>query len=154
MVELPLEQLHPFRDHPFKVLDDDAMRETVESVERFGVLVPAIARPDPEGGYELVAGHRRHRACELAGMDTMPVIVRELDDDAATILMVDSNLQRETILPSERAFAYKMKMEALRRTAGRPAKNNSDNLSGILKPQIGLGKRLVKVGAKCNAISA
>ena len=113
-MELPLEQLHPFRDHPFKVLDDDAMRETVESVERFGVLVPAIARPDPEGGYELVAGHRRHRACELAGMDTMPVIVRELDDDAATILMVDSNLQRETILPSERAFAYKMKLEAMK----------------------------------------
>lgn len=129
-MELPLEQLHPFRDHPFKVLDDDAMRETVESVERFGVLVPAIARPDPEGGYELVAGHRRHRACELAGKETMPVIVRELDDDAATILMVDSNLQRETILPSERAFAYKMKMEALRRTAGRPAKNNTRQLVG------------------------
>ena len=124
MVELPLEQLHPFRDHPFKVLDDDAMRETVESVERFGVLVPAIARPDPEGGYELVAGHRRHRACALAGMDTMPVIVRELDDDAATILMVDSNLQRETILPSERAFAYKMKLEAMKRQAGRPTKEN------------------------------
>ena len=113
-MELPLEQLHPFRDHPFKVLDDDAMRETVESVERFGVLVPAIARPDPEGGYELVAGHRRHRACELAGKETMPVIVRDLDDDAATILMVDSNLQRETILPSERAFAYKMKLEAMK----------------------------------------
>ena len=129
-MELPLEQLHPFKNHPFKVLDDDAMRETVESVERFGVLVPAIARPDPEGGYELVAGHRRHRACELAGRETMPVIVRELDDDAATILMVDSNLQRETILPSERAFAYKMKMEALRRTAGRPAKNNSRQLVG------------------------
>ena len=129
-MELPLEQLHPFKNHPFKVLDDDAMRETVESVERFGVLVPAIARPDPEGGYELVAGHRRHRACELAGKETMPVIVRELDDDAATILMVDSNLQRETILPSERAFAYKMKMEALRRTAGRPAKNNSRQLVG------------------------
>ena len=123
-MELPLEQLHPFRDHPFKVLDDDAMRETVESVERFGVLVPAIARPDPEGGYELVAGHRRHRACELAGKETMPVIVRELDDDAATILMVDSNLQRETILPSERAFAYKMKLEAMKRRAGRPAKEN------------------------------
>ena len=98
--------------------------ETVESVERFGVLVPAIARPDPEGGYELVAGHRRHRACELAGKETMPVIVRELDDDAATILMVDSNLQRETILPSERAFAYKMKLEAMKRRAGRPAKEN------------------------------
>ena len=119
MVELPLEQLHPFRDHPFKVLDDDAMRETVESVERFGVLVPAIARPDPEGGYELVAGHRRHRACALAGKETMPVIVRELDDDAATILMVDSNLQRETILPSERAFAYKMKLEAMKHQGAR-----------------------------------
>ena len=123
-MELPLEQLHPFKNHPFKVLDDDAMRETVESVERFGVLVPAIARPDPEGGYELVAGHRRHRACELAGKETMPVIVRELDDDAATILMVDSNLQRETILPSERAFAYKMKLEAMKRQAGRPTKEN------------------------------
>ena len=123
-MELPLEQLHPFRDHPFKVQDDNAMRETVESVERFGVLVPAIARPDPEGGYELVAGHRRHRACELAGKETIPVIVRELDDDAATILMVDSNLQRETILPSERAFAYKMKLEAMKRQAGRPTKEN------------------------------
>ena len=138
-MELPLEQLHPFRDHPFKVLDDEAMRETVESVERFGVLVPAIARPDPEGGYELVAGHRRHRACELAGMDTMPVIVRELDDDAATILMVDSNLQRETILPSERAFAYKMKLEAMKRQAGRPSKNSAQvgrNFHGIESREI------------------
>ena len=138
-MELPLEQLHPFKNHPFKVLDDDAMRETVESVERFGVLVPAIARPDPEGGYELVAGHRRHRACELAGMDTMPVIVRELDDDAATILMVDSNLQRETILPSERAFAYKMKLEAMKRQAGRPSKNSAQvgrNFHGIESREI------------------
>ena len=138
-MELPLEQLHPFRDHPFKVLDDDAMRETVESVERFGVLVPAIARPDPEGGYELVAGHRRHRACALAGMETMPVIVRELDDDAATILMVDSNLQRETILPSERAFAYKMKLEAMKRQAGRPSKNSAQvgrNFHGIESREI------------------
>ena len=138
-MELPLEQLHPFRDHPFKVLDDDAMRETVESVERFGVLVPAIARPDPEGGYELVAGHRRHRACELAGKETMPVIVRELDDDAATILMVDSNLQRETILPSERAFAYKMKLEAMKRQAGRPSKNSAQvgrNFHGIESREI------------------
>ena len=138
-MELPLEQLHPFRDHPFKVLDDDAMRETVESVERFGVLVPAIVRPDPEGGYELVAGHRRHRACELAGKETMPVIVRELDDDAATILMVDSNLQRETILPSERAFAYKMKLEAMKRQAGRPSKNSAQvgrNFHGIESREI------------------
>ena len=112
--EIPLAELHPFKNHPFKVLDDESMQRTVESIARFGVLSPAIARPSPDGGYELVAGHRRHHACELVGMKTMPVIVRELDDDAATILMVDSNLQREIILPSERAFAYKMKLEAMR----------------------------------------
>lgn len=112
--EIPLAELHPFKNHPFKVLDDKSMQRTVESIARFGVLSPAIARPSPDGGYELVAGHRRHHACELVGMETMPVIVRELDDDAATILMVDSNLQRETILPSERAFAYKMKLEAIK----------------------------------------
>ena len=112
--EIPLAELHPFKNHPFKVLDDESMQRTVESIARFGVLSPAIARPSPDGGYELVAGHRRHHACELVGMETMPVIVRDLDDDAATILMVDSNLQRETILPSERAFAYKMKLEAMR----------------------------------------
>lgn len=112
--EIPLAELHPFKNHPFKVLDDESMQRTVESIARFGVLSPAIARPSPDGGYELVAGHRRHHACELVGMETMPVIVRDLDDDAATILMVDSNLQRETILPSERAFAYRMKLEAMR----------------------------------------
>ena len=111
--EIPLEELHPFKNHPFKVIDDEAMLRTVESVARYGVLAPAIARPRAEGGYELVAGHRRHHASELAGKETMPVIVRELDDDAAVILMVDSNLQRERILPSERAFAYKMKMDAI-----------------------------------------
>ena len=111
--EIPLSELHPFKGHPFKVLDDDAMQKTVESTAQFGVMTPAIARPRPEGGYELIAGHRRHHASELAGKETMPVIVREMDDDAATILMVDSNLQRETILPSERAFAYKMKLEAM-----------------------------------------
>ena len=104
--EIPLSELHPFRNHPFKVKDDEAMMETADSIKQYGVLVPAIARPDPEGGYELVAGHRRHRASELAGKETMPVIVRDLDDDAATIIMVDSNLQRESLLPSERAFAY------------------------------------------------
>ena len=112
--EIPLSELHPFKGHPFKVLDDDAMQKTVESIAQFGVMTPAIARPCPEGGYELIAGHRRHHASELAGKETMPVIVREMDDDAATILMVDSNLQRETILPSERAFAYKMKLEAIK----------------------------------------
>lgn len=111
--EIPLSELHPFKGHPFKVLDDDAMQKTVESIAQFGVMTPAIARPRPEGGYEPIAGHRRHHASELAGKETMPVIVREMDDDAATILMVDSNLQRETILPSERAFAYKMKLEAM-----------------------------------------
>ena len=112
--EIPLLELHPFKNHPFKILDDEAMQKMVESVDQFGVLTPVIARPSPEGGYELVAGHRRHHACKLAGMETMPVIVREMDDDAATILMVDSNLQREILLPSERAFAYKMKVEALK----------------------------------------
>ena len=112
--EIPLGELHPFRNHPFKVKDDAAMQDTVDSVREYGVLVPAIARPDPSGGYELIAGHRRHYASELAGKETMPVIVRDLDDDAATIIMVDSNLQREELLPSERAFAYKMKLEALK----------------------------------------
>lgn len=124
VVEIPLSELHPFKGHPFKVKDDEAMMETADSIKQYGVLVPAIARPDPEGGYELVAGHRRHRASELAEKETMPVIVRDLDDDAATIIMVDSNLQRENILPSERAFAYKMKLEAMKRQAGRPTKEN------------------------------
>ena len=114
VLEIPLSELHPFKDHPFKVKDDDAMMETADSIRQYGVLVPAIARPDPNGGYELVAGHRRHRASELAGKETMPVIVRDLDDDQATIIMVDSNLQRESLLPSERAFAYKMKLEAIK----------------------------------------
>ena len=114
VLEIPLSELHPFKDHPFKVKDDEAMMETADSIRQYGVLVPAIARPDPNGGYELVAGHRRHRASELAGKDTMPVIVRDLDDDQATIIMVDSNLQRESLLPSERAFAYKMKLEAIK----------------------------------------
>lgn len=119
-----LGELHPFRNHPFKVKDDAAMQDTVDSVREYGVLVPAIARPDPSGGYELIAGHRRHHASELAGKETMPVIVRDLDDDAATIIMVDSNLQREELLPSERAFAYKMKLEAMKRQAGRPSREN------------------------------
>ena len=112
--EIPLSELHPFKNHPFKVKDDEAMMETADSIKQYGVLVPAIARPDPEGGYELVAGHRRHRASELAEKETMPVIVRNLDDDAAMIIMVDSNLQRESLLPSERAFAYKMKLDAMK----------------------------------------
>ena len=117
--EIPLGELHPFKNHPFKVKDDAAMQDTVDSVREYGVLVPAIARPDPDGGYELIAGHRRHYASELAGKETMPVIVRDLDDDAATIIMVDSNLQREELLPSERAFAYKMKLEALKHQGAR-----------------------------------
>lgn len=122
--EIPLGELHPFRNHPFKVKDDAAMQDTVDSVREYGVLVPAIARPDPSGGYELIAGHRRHHASELAGKETMPVIIRDLDDDAATIIMVDSNLQREELLPSERAFAYKMKLDAMKRQAGRPSREN------------------------------
>lgn len=112
--EIKLSELYPFKGHPFKVLDDEAMQKTVESITQFGVMTPAIARPRPEGGYELIAGHRRHHASKLAGKETMPVIVRDMDDDAATILMVDSNLQRERLLPSERAFAYKMKLEAIK----------------------------------------
>lgn len=115
IVELPLKQLHPFKNHPFHVRDDEAMARTVESVKEYGVLTPGIARPLPKGGYEIVAGHRRKHACELAGLATMPFIVREMNDDTATILMCDSNLQRENILPSERAFAYKMKLEAMKR---------------------------------------
>lgn len=117
--EIRLSELHPFEGHPFKVLDDEEMQKTVESVRDFGVLTPAIARPDPDGGYEIISGHRRHRASELAGKETMPVIVREMDDDAAIILMVDANLQRETILPSERAYAYKMKLDALKHQGAR-----------------------------------
>ncbi len=119
VMDIPLSELHPFRDHPFKVLDDDRMADTTRSVQERGVLVPAIARPRAEGGYELISGHRRKRACELAGLDTMPVIVREMDDNAAVLVMVDSNIQRENILPSERAFAYKMKLEALKRQGAR-----------------------------------
>ena len=126
--EIPLEELHPFAHHPFKVLDDDRMKDTADSIREYGVLVPAIARPRPDGGYELIAGHRRKRGCELAGLKTMPVIVRELDDNAATIMMIDSNIQRENILPSERAFAYQMKLEALKRQAGRPSKENVSQL--------------------------
>ena len=151
VMEIPLSELHPFKDHPFKVKDDEAMMETADSIRQYGVLVPAIARPDPNGGYELVAGHRRHRASELAGKDTMPVIVRDLDDDQATIIMVDSNLQRESLLPSERAFAYKMKLEAMKRQAGRPSKENCSQVgndfgkksSEVLAEQVGQSKNQI-----------
>ena len=122
--EIPLDVLHPFKGHPFHVTDDEKMQEMAESVAQHGILVPGIVRPRPEGGYELVSGHRRKRACELAGLDTMPVFVRDLDDDEAVLIMVDSNLQRERILPSEKAFAYRMKLEAMKRKAGRPSKVN------------------------------
>lgn len=127
VVDIPLDQLHPFKDHPFQVVDDARMAETVESIKAYGVLMPIIARPLEDGGYEIVSGHRRKHACEQAGLDTIPVIVRNIDDDTAIIMMVDSNLQRENILPSERAKAYQMKLEALKRQAarGRPAKENS-----------------------------
>ena len=118
--QIPVDELFPFKNHPFKVLDDEAMTRTVESISQFGVLAPLIARPRPEGGYEIISGHRRKHAAELAHLDTVPVIVRNMEDDAATILMVDSNLQREHILPSERAFAYKMKLDAIERSVGRP----------------------------------
>ena len=125
VIDIPLTDLHPFKNHPFKVTDDESMLETAESITKHGVLVPVIARPRDEGGYELISGHRRKRASELAGMETLPCIIRNLDDDAATIIMVDSNIQRENILPSERAFAYKLKLEALKRQSGRPSKENA-----------------------------
>ena len=124
MQQIPIGELFPFKNHPFKVLDDESMQRTVESVEQYGVLSPLIARPRPEGGYEIISGHRRQHAAQLAGLDALPVIVRQMDDDAAVLLMVDSNLQRETILPSERAFAYKMKLEAMKHQAGRPTQDN------------------------------
>ncbi len=149
--EIPLSELHPFKGHPFKVKDDEAMMETADSVRQYGVLVPAIARPDPEGGYELVAGHRRHRASELAEKETMPVIVRDLDDDAATIIMVDSNLQRESLLPSERAFAYKMKLEAMKHQGERMDltcsqvgnKSAGKKSSELLAEQVGQSKNQI-----------
>ena len=141
--EVALTELFPFKGHPFKVLDDERMQETVESIKAHGVLVPGIARPRAEGGYELVAGHRRKHASELAGRMSMPMIIRKLDDDEAVLLMVDSNLQRENLLPSEKAWAYKMKLDAMRRKAGRPAKNNSGQFGQNLK-----GKASVEVVAE------
>ena len=146
---LPLSELHDFPNHPFKVRDDEAMQETTESIRQYGVLVPAIVRPREDGGYEIIAGHRRRHGSELAGLSAMPCIVRQMDDDTATILMVDSNIQRENILPSERAQAYKMKLEAIRRKAGRPAKG-TENLPEENCDQVGHnfdGKRSVEIVA-------
>lgn len=126
--EMPLSDLHPFEGHPFKVMDDELMEQTVESIKQIGVVSPLIVRPDPEGGFEILSGHRRLHAAQLAGLETVPVIVNEMDDDAAIIFMVDSNLQRENILPSERAFSYKMKLEAMKHQAGRPSKENDSQL--------------------------
>ena len=126
--EMPLSDLHPFEGHPFKVLDDELMGQTVESIKQIGVVSPLIVRPDPEGGFEILSGHRRLHAAQLAGLETVPVIVKEMDDDAAIIFMVDSNLQRENILPSERASSYKMKLEAMKHQAGRPSKENDSQL--------------------------
>ena len=139
--QIPIGELLPFKNHPFKVLDDESMQRTVESVEQYGVLSPLIARPRPEGGYEIISGHRRQHAAQLAGLDTLPVIVRQMDDDAAVLLMVDSNLQRENILPSERAFAYKMKLEALKNQGAR-----SDLTSVQVAPKLSTEKIGEEVG--------
>ena len=136
--EIPLDQLKPFKNHPFKVRDDQRMLDTVDSIREYGVLVPAIARPDPEGGYELISGHRRKRGCEMAGLQTMPVIIRNLDDDAAVLVMVDSNIQREELLPSERAFAYKMKLEALKHQGAR-----TDRTSGQVVQKLKLSVEII-----------
>ena len=139
--QIPIDELHPFTNHPFKVLDDEAMTRTVESIAQYGVLAPLIARPRPDGnGYEIISGHRRQYAAKLAGLDILPVIVRQMSDDAAVILMVDSNLQREHILPSERALAYKMKLDAMRRTSGRPSKENPRQLVGNFETADIVGK--------------
>ena len=145
VIDIPLTELHPFKNHPFKVTDDESMLETADSITKHGVLVPVIARPREEGGYELISGHRRKRASELAGKETLPCIVRNLDDDAATIIMVDSNIQRENILPSERAFAYKLKLDAIRRQAGRPS-NKSRQVVGNLESADIVGKDAVESG--------
>ncbi len=142
--QIPIGKLFPFKNHPFKVLDDESMQRTVESVEQYGVLSPLIARPRPEGGYEIISGHRRQHAAQLAGLDTLPVIVRQMDDDAAVLLMVDSNLQRENILPSERAFAYKMKLEALKNQGAR---------SDLTSPQVAAKFRSDDAVAKDQGIS-
>ena len=139
--QIPIGELFPFKNHPFKVLDDESMQRTVESVEQYGMLSPLIARPRPEGGYEIISGHRRQHAAQLAGLDTLPVIVRNMDDDAAVLLMVDSNLQRENILPSERAFAYKMKLEALKNQGAR-----SDLTSVQVAPKLSTEKIGEEVG--------
>ena len=139
--QIPIDELHSFTNHPFKVLDDEAMTRTVESIAQYGVLAPLIARPRPDGdGYEIISGHRRQYAAKLAGLETLPVIVRQMSDDAAVILMVDSNLQREHILPSERALAYKMKLDAMRRTSGRPSKENPRQLVGNFETADVVGK--------------
>ena len=142
--QIPIGELFPFKNHPFKVLDDESMQRTVESVEQYGVLSPLIARPRPEGGYEIISGHRRQHAAQLAGLDTLPVIVRNMDDDAAVLLMVDSNLQRENILPSERAFAYKMKLEAIKNQGAR---------SDLTSPQLAAKFRSDDAVAKDQGIS-
>jgi len=148
VVDIPLDELHPFRNHPFKVRDDADMEKTVESIQEFGVLQPAIVRPDSDGGYEILSGHRRHHACEIAGLQTLPCIVRDLDDDAATILMVDSNLQREEILPSERAWAFKMKLDAMKHQGERGERTSvqiGPKLStDIIGEEAGISKNNVK----------
>ena len=131
VVMVPLAELHPFPDHPFQVRDNESMRETAASVKENGVIIPGLVRPREEGGYEIIAGHRRKNACELAGLTAMPVIVRDMDRDSATVVMVDSNLQRESILPSERAKAYKMKLDAIKRRAGRPSKDEQENAPNV-----------------------
>lgn len=148
--QIPISELHPFEGHPFRVVDDEAMMRTMESISQFGVIAPLLARPDPDGGYEIISGHRRCHAAELAGLETLPVIVREMDEDEAIITMVDSNLQRETILPSERAWAYKLKLDAMKHQAGRPSKNYSQvgnnfgqTSSGEMAEELGTSKNTI-----------
>ena len=150
--EIPLDQLKPFKNHPFKVRDDQRMLDTVDSIREYGVLVPAIARPDPEGGYELISGHRRKRGCEMAGLQTMPVIIRDLDDDAAVLVMVDSNIQREHISPMEKARAYAMRLDAAQRKRGRPSKENYSQVGNNFGTRTSSDELSEKVGESKNQI--
>ena len=142
VIQVKLSELHPFEGHPFKVLDDETMENTVESIKQIGIAVPLLVRPDPYGGYEIISGHRRQRAAELAGLDNVPVIVKDLDDDAAIILMVDSNIQRENLLPSERAWAFKLRLDAMKHQAGRPTKENSCQVGTHLRSDQELGEKV------------
>ena len=154
ITEVPIDQLHPFKDHPFKLGNEEELQALAKSIAENGVVTPAIVRTRKDGGYELIAGHRRREACRMAGLETLPVLIREMDDDTATIIMVDSNRQRENLLPSEKAFAYKMRLDAVKRKAGRPAKNNSCQVGTNFRSDIAVAEMQMIAPVQSNAMSA